>query len=177
MCWNAIQKLSFCPPSGLHHVAHGSRLHPVRECLSLSHFSHTLTLTLTLTLTHSQTLSLSHTHTLSLPLSLSLLWAGLHHLAHGSRLHPAHRCETHNTDNCYDADVWYSCRQPPWRQPRGTYMDSLVNSQTNTTRMWWHMWEIDLRFPPWLPPGWIGGVVSNHPDESPLNRVRCPQGG
>ena len=33
-------------------------------------------------------------------------------------------------------------------------MVSLVNSHTNATRIGWHLWEIDLRFTPGLPPGW-----------------------
>ena len=43
---------------------------------------------------------------------------------------------------------------PPWRQPRCKSMVSLVNSHTNATRIGWHLWEIDLRFVPGLPPGW-----------------------
>ena len=42
---------------------------------------------------------------------------------------------------------------PPWRQPRGKWMVSLVNSHRNATRIGWHLWEIDLRFAPELPPG------------------------
>ena len=34
-------------------------------------------------------------------------------------------------------------------------MVSLVNSHTNATSTSWHLWEIDLRFAPGLPPGWI----------------------
>ena len=45
-------------------------------------------------------------------------------------------------------------KKPPWRQPRGKQMVSLVNSHTNATRIGWHLWEIDLRFAPGLPPGW-----------------------
>jgi len=38
-------------------------------------------------------------------------------------------------------------------------MVSLVNSHTNATRIGWHLWEIDLRFAPGLPPGWnVGGA-------------------
>ena len=33
-------------------------------------------------------------------------------------------------------------------------MVSLVNTHTNATRIGWHLWEIDLRFAPGLPPGW-----------------------
>ena len=43
----------------------------------------------------------------------------------------------------------------PWRQPRGKFMVSLVNSHTNATRIGWRLWEIDLRFAPGLPPGWL----------------------
>jgi len=43
---------------------------------------------------------------------------------------------------------------PPWRQPRGKWMVSLVITHTNATRIGWHLWEIDLRFAPGLPPGW-----------------------
>ena len=51
--------------------------------------------------------------------------------------------------------AWIWCRpQPPWIQPRGRWMVSLVNSHTNNTRIGWHLWEIDLRFAPGLPPGW-----------------------
>jgi len=31
---------------------------------------------------------------------------------------------------------------PPWRQPRGKSMVSLVNYHTNATRIGWHLWEI-----------------------------------
>ena len=37
-------------------------------------------------------------------------------------------------------------QSPPWRQPRGKWMVSLVNSHTNATRIGRHLWEIDLRF-------------------------------
>ena len=47
------------------------------------------------------------------------------------------------------------CVFPPWRQPRGKWMVSLVNFHTNATRIGWHLWEIDLRFAPGLPPGWF----------------------
>ena len=43
---------------------------------------------------------------------------------------------------------------PPWRQPRGKSMVYSVNSHTNATRIGWHLWEIDLRFAPGMPPGW-----------------------
>ena len=45
---------------------------------------------------------------------------------------------------------------PPWKQPRGKWMVSLVNSHTNATRIGWHQWEIDFRFAPGLSPGWEG---------------------
>ena len=44
--------------------------------------------------------------------------------------------------------------EPPWRQPRGKQMVSLVNSCSNATSQRWHLLETDLRFGPWLPPGW-----------------------
>ena len=44
---------------------------------------------------------------------------------------------------------------PPWRQPRGKSMVSLVNSHTNATRIGWHLWDIDSKFAPGLPPGWL----------------------
>ena len=33
-------------------------------------------------------------------------------------------------------------------------MVSVVNSHTNATRIGWHLWGIDFRFCPGLPPGW-----------------------
>ena len=35
---------------------------------------------------------------------------------------------------------------PPWRQPRGKTIVSLVNSHTNSTSKRCHLWEIGLRF-------------------------------
>ena len=35
---------------------------------------------------------------------------------------------------------------PPWRQPGGKWMVSLVNSHTNATSSRWRLWETDLRF-------------------------------
>ena len=43
---------------------------------------------------------------------------------------------------------------PPWRQPRGKSMISLVDSHTNATSKTWHLWEIDLRFALNSTPGW-----------------------
>ena len=55
---------------------------------------------------------------------------------------------TSGAETVYQAD-------PPWRQDRGKLMVSLVNSHTNATRIGWHLWEIDSRFAPGLPPGWV----------------------
>jgi len=49
--------------------------------------------------------------------------------------------------------------QPPWRQPRCKSMVSSVNSHTDAARIGWHLREIDLRFAPGLPPGWISGAA------------------
>jgi len=52
-------------------------------------------------------------------------------------------------------------------------MVSLVNSHTHATIIGWHLWEIDLRFAPGLPPGW-GGL----PDALPaLPRAEIPEPG
>ena len=45
-------------------------------------------------------------------------------------------------------------RLPPWRQPKGKWMVSLVNSHTSATSNWWHLWEIDLIFAFNSTPGW-----------------------
>ena len=50
-------------------------------------------------------------------------------------------------------------QRPPWRQPRGKWMVYLVDSHTNATSERWHLWEIDSRFAPGLPPGWFSMVV------------------
>jgi len=50
-------------------------------------------------------------------------------------------------------------QQPPWRQPRGKTMISLGNSHTNITSKRQHLWEIDLRFAPGLPPGWHAATL------------------
>ena len=47
------------------------------------------------------------------------------------------------------------CSNPPWKQPRGKWMFFLVNSHANATSKRWHLWEIDLRFAPGSPPGWL----------------------
>jgi len=46
-------------------------------------------------------------------------------------------------------------RPPPWKQPRGKWMVSLVNSHTNATSKRWHLWEIDFRFALNSTPGWL----------------------
>ena len=51
------------------------------------------------------------------------------------------------------------CREPskpPWRQPRGKWMVSLVHSHTDHQR--WHLWEIDLRFALNSTPGWVDQI-------------------
>ena len=47
-----------------------------------------------------------------------------------------------------------AAHNPSWKQPRGKLMVSSVNFHTNATRIGWHLWEIDLRFALFLPPGW-----------------------
>jgi len=47
---------------------------------------------------------------------------------------------------------------PPWRQPRGKTIVSLVNSHANATSKSQHLWEIDFRFAPGLPPWWYRGA-------------------
>jgi len=65
-----------------------------------------------------------------------------------SRSPPSHEhCERLT---CPAKTMWIQmCRcssSPPWRQPRGNWVVSSVNSHTNATSKRWHMWEIDLRF-------------------------------
>jgi len=63
----------------------------------------------------------------------------------------------------FDTEVqYYAKNEAPYEeyrapkvQPRGTPMVSLVTSHTNATRIGWHLWQIDLRFAPGLPPGWV----------------------
>ena len=45
-------------------------------------------------------------------------------------------------------------------------MVSLVNSHTNATRIGWHLWKIDLRFAPGLPPGTRHGAFAGARDAS-----------
>ena len=49
----------------------------------------------------------------------------------------------------------FSSTDPPWRQPRGKTIVSLVNSHTNATSKRENLLEIDLVFAPGLPPGWL----------------------
>ena len=44
---------------------------------------------------------------------------------------------------------------PSLRQPGGKLMVSLINSHANATKIGWHLWEIDSRCAPGLPPGWL----------------------
>ena len=44
--------------------------------------------------------------------------------------------------------------RPPWRQAKGKWMISLVTSHTNAIFNSQHLWDIDLRFSPGLPPMW-----------------------
>jgi hypothetical protein len=58
---------------------------------------------------------------------------------------------------------------PPWRKPRDQFVGFLINSHVNANRIRWHLWEIDLRFAPGLPPGRclcarpVGGADSRPP--------------
>ena len=45
--------------------------------------------------------------------------------------------------------------KPPWRQPKGKWMVSLVNSHTHATSKRQHLWDIDLRFALNSTPGWV----------------------
>ena len=60
---------------------------------------------------------------------------------------------------------------PHWRQPRGKWIVSLVNSHTNATSKRWHLWEIELRFAPGLPPEW------QEAGWCPLRGLHVPEGG
>ena len=57
-------------------------------------------------------------------------------------------------------------------------MVSLVNSHTNATRIGWHLWEVDLRFAPGLPPGRWGSrprvaPSALHPKPYTLHPTAC----
>ena len=67
---------------------------------------------------------------------------------------------------------------------------SLVNSLTNATRIGWHLWEIDLRFTPGLPPGKVvntldrgharpfaGGFKRHFCEDLSTSGDKCPQNG
>ena len=62
---------------------------------------------------------------------------------------------------------------PPWRQPRGKWVVSLVNSHTNATGIGWHLWEIGLRFAP----GWEGdlGTAGRERRLGAVHRMRAPR--
>jgi len=64
----------------------------------------------------------------------------------------------------------------PWREPRGKWMVSLVNSHTNATLKMWHLWEIDLRFALNSTPGWVVLAHVRKPviEKEPLIREREP---
>jgi len=59
----------------------------------------------------------------------------------------------HNHARCSVVAAGGGREGPPWRQPRDKTIVSLINSHTNVTGFGWHLWEIDLRFAPELPPG------------------------
>ena len=61
---------------------------------------------------------------------------------------------------------------PPWRQPRGKWMVSLVNCHTNATSNRWHLWEIDARFALNSTPGWFREPCQD-PQEPVANRPHC----
>ena len=42
----------------------------------------------------------------------------------------------------------------------------LINSHINATRIGWHLWEIDLRFAPGLPPEWLGVASMQEKEKS-----------
>ena len=63
---------------------------------------------------------------------------------------------------------------PPWRQPRCKSMVSFVNSHTNATRIGWHLWEIDLRFAPGLPPGRYLDAIPDPPSGLAHHRAQVP---
>jgi len=85
----------------------------------------------------------------------------VHHSALGLRVIKKKKKKTCTAIGCRSGDVCPGLRVPgqtdplpPWRQPRGKTIVSLVHSHTNATRIGWHLWEIYLRFAPELPSGW-----------------------
>jgi len=77
---------------------------------------------------------------------------------------------------CWEGGGLNYC-SPPLRQPRGKWMVSVVNSHRNATRIGWHLWEIDLRFAPGLPPGWCAAESrpSSTARTGTLPQVCCTQ--
>jgi hypothetical protein len=61
----------------------------------------------------------------------------------------------------------------------GELMVYLVDSHTNAIRIGWHLWEIDLRFAPGLPPGWLlcADVLSrtSHSVRAGLDCLMCAE--
>ena len=55
---------------------------------------------------------------------------------------------------------------PPWRQPRGKWMGSYVNSHTNAIWKRWPLWEIDRRFALNSSAGWFRRGLSSVPRQS-----------
>ena len=56
--------------------------------------------------------------------------------------------------------IWALHSIPSWRQPRGRWMVSLVNSHVNASLKNWHSWEIGLRFALSPTSGWIWALHS-----------------
>ena len=52
--------------------------------------------------------------------------------------------------------------QPPWKQPRGKWMVSLVTFHTNATSKRWHLRVIDLRLALNSTPRWIHASMTLH---------------
>ena len=65
--------------------------------------------------------------------------------------------------------------EPPWRQPMGKLMVSSVNSHTNSTRIGWHLWDIDLRFALGLPPWWC--ICKQSCRAWSCSKTRTPEAG
>ena len=55
-------------------------------------------------------------------------------------------------------------------------MVSLVNSHTNATSIGWHLWQINLRFAPGLPPGWKYARGGQGFAPLPSSEARCGGG-
>ena len=64
--------------------------------------------------------------------------------------------------------------QTTLRQPRGKLMVPFVNSHEHATRIGWYLWDIDLRFAPGLPPGWLSKSISCFAN-LPLNPQTSPR--